>query len=119
MRDSWTGEIKKFSVNTDQIDTVLFYSPNDVSEASESNVKLNIAFGEVNLAIQFGARVFDKNDQYIGTVDYPVSNSFTGKVEKFKVKPVSDQEALIFSIEDVEKVTPDEVRLKIALAKSP
>jgi hypothetical protein len=93
----------------------LFYSPEDVSEATEVTVKLKVEFGEVNPAIQFGAKVFDKNNQLIGTVDYPVKNSLTGEVKKIKVKTESEDEDLMFTMDEVESNTPEEVRLKVAL----
>jgi hypothetical protein len=33
IKNSWTGDISKFSVRTELTDTDLFYSPEDVSEA--------------------------------------------------------------------------------------
>ena len=114
VHDTWTGEIRKFSVSEEKGDTVLFYSPEDVSESNNDLIKLKIAFGEANLSIQYGAKVFDKNNKLLGTVDYPVSNSLTGEVEKFKVKAEPADEALVFSLEDVDKISPDEVKLKIA-----
>ncbi len=80
---------------------------------------MKIAFGEANTNVQFGATVLDKNDQVIGTVDYPVSNSLTGKVEKFKVNTGSAKDALFFSVEEVDTVTPDRVKLKIAPVGQP
>lgn len=102
-------------MTTEQTDTVLFYSPEDVSETSENHIKLKVALGEVNQSIQFGAKVFDKNHQFIGTVDYPVSDSFTGEVKKFKVKTEPEEESILFTVDDVDKASPDEVRLKIDL----
>jgi sporulation protein YlmC with PRC-barrel domain len=112
IRDSWTGEIRKFSVSSQQTDIVLFYSPADVSESSEARIKLKMAVEEFNREIQFGAKVFDKNGKLIGIVDYPVLDSLTGEVKRFKVKTDSDKEGLLFSAKDVDKLTPDEVRLK-------
>jgi hypothetical protein len=119
VRDSWTGDIRKFSVKTQLADTDLFYSIGDVSEASETKVKLKIAFGEVNTSIRFGAKVFDKNNKYLGTVDYSISDSFTGEVKKFRVKTESIEESLLFSTEDIEKSAPDEIRLNIESPNSP
>ncbi len=118
MQDSFSGNITKFTVKTDLADIDLFYSPEDVSEASNNKVKLKTAFGEASSSIQYGAQVFDKNHRLIGVVDYPVSDSLTGEVNKFKVKTESATEALFFSINDVEKVTPNEIRLKVAFTKS-
>ena len=117
IKDSWTGDISKFSVKTDLADSDLFYSPADVSQTSDNKVKLKAGFGEVNLSIQFGARVLDKNNQFIGTIDYPVSDPLTGDVKKFKVKTESGEGPLLLSVEDVDKVAPNEVRLKVPLTK--
>ncbi|MFC2017210.1 hypothetical protein ACFLUD_02210 [Chloroflexota bacterium] len=46
LRDTWTGEIRKFTVSTELTDTELFYSPEDVFEATPSEIKLKIAFDE-------------------------------------------------------------------------
>ncbi|MFC1913584.1 hypothetical protein ACFLX7_05290 [Chloroflexota bacterium] len=46
LRDTWTGEISKFTVSTELADTELFYSPEDVFEATPSEIKLKIAFDE-------------------------------------------------------------------------
>jgi sporulation protein YlmC with PRC-barrel domain len=113
LRDTWTSEITKFSVKTELVETDLFYSPGEVSETSETRVKLNVALGEVNSSIQYGAKVFDKNHQYIGTVDYAINDSLTGEIKKFKVKTKSAVEFALFSVADVEKIVPGEVDLKI------
>ena len=46
LRNTWTGEISKFTVITELTDTELFYSPEDVFEATPSEIKLKIAFDE-------------------------------------------------------------------------
>ncbi len=46
VRDTYTGDIKKFKVNTELVETDLFYSPEDVSEASPTQVKLKTAFNQ-------------------------------------------------------------------------
>jgi hypothetical protein len=62
LRDTWTGEISKFSVETELADADLFYSAGDVADATGEEVKLNIAFGESNsMGIQYGAKVIDRN----------------------------------------------------------
>ena len=43
IRDSWTGEISKFQVSSEQSDIDLFISPEDVAEATVNEVKLKIA----------------------------------------------------------------------------
>ena len=48
IRDSWTGEISKFQVSTELSELDLFISPEDVAEATPSEVKLKIAFEEIS-----------------------------------------------------------------------
>ena len=47
IRDSWTGEISKFQVSTELSEVDLFVSPENVAEATPSEVKLTIAFDEI------------------------------------------------------------------------
>jgi sporulation protein YlmC with PRC-barrel domain len=47
IRDSWTGEISKFQVSTELSELDLFVSPENVAEATPSEVKLTIAFEEI------------------------------------------------------------------------
>jgi sporulation protein YlmC with PRC-barrel domain len=44
VRDTYTGDIKKFKVSTDLAETDLFYSPEDVHESSATKVTLKTAF---------------------------------------------------------------------------
>jgi hypothetical protein len=43
VRDAYTGDIKKFKVST-ELETDLFYSPEDVLESSATQIKLKTAF---------------------------------------------------------------------------
>ncbi len=43
IRDTYTGEIRKFKVHTELFDTPLLFSPEDVSEATPTRIKLKIA----------------------------------------------------------------------------
>ncbi|MBE0431304.1 MAG: hypothetical protein IBX67_05715 [Dehalococcoidia bacterium] len=45
-RDGWSGEIKKFIVNRQAPDNDLFFTPDDVAEATDTVIKLKIAFDE-------------------------------------------------------------------------
>ncbi|MFC1903633.1 hypothetical protein ACFLW9_01985 [Chloroflexota bacterium] len=47
VRNSWSGEITKFLVRREAPDEDLFLSPEDVSEANKSEVKLNITLEEL------------------------------------------------------------------------
>jgi sporulation protein YlmC with PRC-barrel domain len=44
--DSWSGEIRKFIVNRKPPDKDIFLTPEDVLEATDTKIKLNIAFDE-------------------------------------------------------------------------
>jgi len=47
VRNSWSGEITKFMVGREAPDEDLFLSLEDVSEANESEVKLNVSLEEL------------------------------------------------------------------------
>ena len=44
IRDTWSGEIKKFIVRRKALGSDLFISPEDVSEIYEDRIKLNLKF---------------------------------------------------------------------------
>jgi len=46
IRDTYTGDIKKFKVSTELVETDLFYSPEEVLESSVTQVKLKTAFNQ-------------------------------------------------------------------------
>lgn len=48
MRNTWTGEISKFMVRREAPDQDLFFSPQDVLEATTSQIKLNISLDEIS-----------------------------------------------------------------------
>jgi len=114
IRDTFTTEIKKFTVNTDITDTSLFFSPEEVQEATNTTVKLKVALDEGQaLEVKYGAEVVDKDGKVLGTVDYPVRDTLTGEIRSFKVKTPQTDTDLIFSTEDLLEVTPTRVKLKI------
>jgi sporulation protein YlmC with PRC-barrel domain len=45
-RDGWSGEVKKFIVNRKPPDKDLFFTPEDVLEATDASIKLKIALDE-------------------------------------------------------------------------
>jgi len=118
LRDTWTGDISKFSVSTGLADADLFYSAGDIAESTSKEVKLRIAFGQSNsMGTQYGAKVTDSDGKELGMVDYPVSDSLTGEITKFKVSTDTAANDVFFSIDDVDQATPSEVKLKIAFKK--
>ena len=44
VRDTYTGEIRKFKVRTELVDTPLLFSPEDVSEVTATRIKLTITY---------------------------------------------------------------------------
>ena len=48
MRNTWTGEITKFAVCRKAPDNDLFFSTEDVLEATKTKVKLDISFHELS-----------------------------------------------------------------------
>jgi sporulation protein YlmC with PRC-barrel domain len=46
IRDTWTGEIRKFMIRKKLPDKALIFSPQDVLEAMQSKIKVNISFNE-------------------------------------------------------------------------
>jgi sporulation protein YlmC with PRC-barrel domain len=113
--DTYSGEISKFTVSTQLADEDLFYSPEHVLEATAKKVKLKIAFEQSGLmSIQYGAEVIDKNGKVLGTVDYPVTDTFTGEITKFKVNTKLSDQGLFFSSEDVLEATPNKIKLRVA-----
>lgn len=45
-RDGWSGEVKKFIVNRKPPDKDLFFTPEDVLEATDASIELKIALDE-------------------------------------------------------------------------
>lgn len=46
IRDTWTGEIRKFMIRKKLPDEDLIFSPQDVLEATKSKIKVNISINE-------------------------------------------------------------------------
>lgn len=114
IRDTFTTEIRRFTVSTDITDADLFFSPEEVHEATSSTVKLGVALDEGKaLEVKYGAEVVDKDGKILGTVDYPVRDTLTGEIRSFKVKTQHTDSDLFFSTEDLREVTPTKVTLKI------
>ena len=44
VRDSWTGDIRKFGVGSEERDIDLLIPPDDVAEATINEIKLKVAF---------------------------------------------------------------------------
>ena len=48
IRNSWTGEISKFTVRQEVSNRYLSFSPGDVLEVNESKIRLGISSDELN-----------------------------------------------------------------------
>lgn len=119
IRDTFTTEIKKFTVSTEITDTGLFFSPEEVQEVTATAVKLGIALDEgETLEVKYGAEVVDKDGRVLGTVDYPVRDTLTGEIRSFKVNTPRTDADLFFSTEDLIEVTPTRVTLKASFDES-
>ncbi len=113
IRDTYTTEITKFTVSTDVAEADLFFSPEEVQEATTTTVKLKVALDEgESLEVKYGAEVIDKDGKTVGTVDYPVRDTLTGEIRSFKVNTPHADTDLFFSTEDLLEVTPTRVKLK-------
>jgi sporulation protein YlmC with PRC-barrel domain len=118
MRDTWTGDVSKFSISTELADADIFYAIENVAEADDKEVKLNITYGESDSEeVQFGARVIDRDGKELGTIDYLVSDSLTGEITKFRINTGTADNDIFFSMDDVAEATPSEVKLKISFKK--
>lgn len=49
VRDTWSGEIKKFVVRREESDKDLFLTPEDIMKATKSQVNLNVSLEELNI----------------------------------------------------------------------
>ena len=47
MRNALTGEVSKFVVNRESPQADLFFSPQDVMESTDSEIKLNVSLNEI------------------------------------------------------------------------
>ena len=47
VRDTWTGEQRKFMVRRDAPQTDIFFTPEDIAQAVEEKVKLNVSLDEL------------------------------------------------------------------------
>jgi sporulation protein YlmC with PRC-barrel domain len=67
------------------------------------------------MEIEYGARVKDKNGKVLGTVNKVIRDSWTGEISKFQVTTDPTEVGLFIPPDDIEKATPKEITLKVAL----
>ncbi len=48
IRDSWTGEIRKFSVNRDDAGNELLFSPDEILDSEKTRIKVDVSSNELN-----------------------------------------------------------------------
>jgi sporulation protein YlmC with PRC-barrel domain len=68
----------------------------------------------LEMEIDYGMSVADKNGKSIGTVDHIVLDSWSGEPRKFVVRLEDEVSAVYFSPEQVAEVTKDKVSLNLA-----
>ena len=112
--DTYSGEIRKFTVTPDSKDADLFFSPEEVHETTDTTIKLDVALSDTeSMEVKYGAEVVDKNGRKLGTVDYPIRDTLTGEIRSFKVKTPDAASDLIFSHADLLEVTPQRVKINL------
>jgi sporulation protein YlmC with PRC-barrel domain len=47
IRDSWTGEIRKFSVNQDTPGNELMFSPEEILDSEKTRIKVDVSLDEL------------------------------------------------------------------------
>lgn len=77
-------------------------------------IKVDVGYRSVEMDIEYGMVVKDKNDKPLGTVDHIVMDSWSGEPRKFIVRLEDDVSAVYFTPENVAEVTAKAVKLNIA-----
>lgn len=70
--------------------------------------------GLLEMGIEYGAKVFGRNGNVLGTVDYVIRNSWTGEISKFMVRRPSPDKDLMFSLQDVLEVAESKIKVNIS-----
>ena len=65
----------------------------------------------------YGNKVMDRDGKALGNVDHLVRNTWTGEISKFVVRRKAPDKDLILSVEDVQEVAKDTVRLNLSLGE--
>jgi len=70
----------------------------------------------MDVEIEYGAEVIDKNGKVLGTIEYVMRNTWTGEISKFIVRNEKVGH-LFFAPQDVLEVTTTRVKLNISLSE--
>ena len=65
--------------------------------------------------IEYGARVKDKNGKVLGKVNKVIRDTWTGEISKFQVTTAPTEAGLFIPPDKIDKATPKEIKLKVAL----
>ena len=66
------------------------------------------------MEIEYGAEVTDRNGKVLGTVDHLIRDSWTGEIRKFMVRQKAPNRDLLFSPQDVLKVTKSKITINVS-----
>jgi len=70
--------------------------------------------GVIEMNIEYGMSAVDKNNKALGTVDYIVTDAWSGEPRKFLIRLDDDVSALYFTPENVAKISGKTVKLNLA-----
>lgn len=67
------------------------------------------------MEITYGAEVRDKNGKVLGTVNNVIRDSWTGEISKFQVTTDPTEVGFFIPPQNIDKATPKEIKLNVAL----
>jgi sporulation protein YlmC with PRC-barrel domain len=68
----------------------------------------------LNMDIEYGSEVIDRNGKLLGTVDYVIRNSWTGEISKFRVRRDFLGSELMLSPEEILEVAEAKIKVDIS-----
>lgn len=66
------------------------------------------------MEIEYGAEVIDRNGKALGTVDYVIRNSWTGEINKFRIRREPPESELLLSPEEVLEAAGAKIKVDIS-----
>lgn len=82
--------------------------------ARPRNWEIEITEGNIDMDIEYGAKVTDKNGRRLGEVGHIIMDSWSGEPRKFVVRLDDDVSAVYFKPEHVAAVKGQEVSLNLS-----
>lgn len=67
------------------------------------------------MGVEYGAEVFNKNEELIGKVDYIANDAWTGEPSDFKASSEKAKSDLLISTKNIIEATPNRVKLGVTL----